>query len=215
MAATRLSLYGVATRFIGERPPASLTENSEARAALDEVWTAGSGAVRYLLECGLWNFAMRAVEIDAATDVTPSFGWQEAFAIPTDYVRLSQISADETFTTPLNDYEIEGSYIYADVDPLYMRYVSDDEAFGSDLGKWPESFALYAGYWLGFQIAPRIKSDLDLERLEKRLNRAMRDAKAKDAVNERTRFAPLGAWASARLGGGGRRDRGKRNTLIG
>ena len=214
MAVTRLALYNIATRFVGERPVDSLTENSEARRLLDEVYTTGDGAVRYFMEQGNWNFAMRAIEIDSASDVEPVFGWSFAFAKPTDMVRLDQISADETFGTPLNDYELEGSYIYANVDPLYLRFVSDDDEWGGDLAKWPPSFALYAGAWLGLQIAPRLKSDLDQERIEKKVKKLCLEAAANDAVQEPTRFPPLGRWARARFGGS-RRDRGSRTRLTG
>ena len=215
MSVTRLALYNIATRFVGERPVDALTENTEARKLLDEVYTTGDGAVRYLLEQGNWNFAMRAVEIDSSDDVDPAFGWSFAFAKPTDLVRLNQISSEETFNLPLNQYELEGSYIYANVDPLYLRFVSDDTDWGGDLSKWSPSFALYAGSWLGTQIASRLTSNLDLEKLEKRLKRLLVDAQSKDALQERTRFPPLGNWASSRMGPRSRRDRGNRSRLIG
>ena len=215
MATTRLSLYNLALEAAGERPIDSLDEDREPRRLLDAVWTAGNGLVRYCLEQGLWNHAMRAVRLDASATVTPSFGWSYAFDKPTDFVRLNQISADETFSLPLNRYEVERNYFVADTDPIYMRYVSDDGDWGNDLSQWPETFTMWVGHYMACRIGPRLKNDLDMERLEKRTKRLLIDARSKDAQQEPVRFPPMGSWSSARMGGSGRRDRGSRTTLIG
>lgn len=218
MATNQLALYNIALAAVGERALSSLTEAREPRRMLDEIWSRGDGAVKYFLEAGLWNFAMRAVQIDASTSVTPAFGFSYAFDIPTDFVRLAAISAGEYFTNPLTRYEFEGAYIYADVDPIYMRFVSDGADWGNDLAKWPETFTLWAGTWLGLQIAPRLINEVKLEALEKRTRRLLMDARSKDASQEPVRFAPLSSWARARYGKTGAsdwRDRGSRSRLIG
>lgn len=217
MAAGRLGLYNVAMRAVGERPLDSLDEDVDAKRMLDEVWSSGGGALRYFLEQGFWNFAMRAVQMDSDSDVTVQFGFQYAFEKPTDFIRLNQISGDETFSVPLERYEVETGYFYCDVDPLYLRYVSDDDDYGGDFSQWPETFTLWAGHWMACQIAPRLKNDLDMERLEKRTEKLLTDARSKDAQMEPTRFKPLGRWARSRYGSSSpfRRDRGPRNSLIG
>lgn len=214
MATTQLALYGIALRAVGERPISDLTEDSDPRRMLDEVWSAGDGAVTYCLEQGLWNFAMRMVRIDSDAASTPTFGFSYAFTKPTDLVRLDAISADPTFSGPLEVYEVEAGNFYANVDPIFMRYVSNGDDYGNDLSLWPGTFSLWVGHWLATQIAPRLKNDLDMERLEKRTTTFLRDARSKDAQMERTRYKPLGQWARSRLGYGTRRDRGPRNSLI-
>jgi len=215
MAQNQLAVYNIAMRALGERSIGSLTEETEARRVMDEIWNSGDGAVKYLLEQGHWDFGTRAVLIDSDADITPSFGYSYAFTRPTDFVYLNALSADEYFSVPLTDYEPEGAYFYADVDPLYMSYVSDDASYGSDMTKWPESFMLWSGHWMAVQAAPRLKNDLDMERLEKRTARLLSDARSKDANSAPARFPPMGGWASARLGGRVRRDRGSRSRLIG
>lgn len=215
MATSRLAIYNIALLAIGERKLDSLDEDRQPRRDCDEVWTRGTGAIKYWLEQGHWNFAMRAVKLDKSTSVVPEFGYSFAFQIPDDFVRLNMVSADERFNWPLMNYEIEGGYFYCDVDPLYLRFVSDDEDWGADLSKWPETFTLWAGTWMGKEIAPRSKNEIDEEKLDRKVNRLLVDARSKDCSMEPPRFSPLSSWAQARFGRHYRRDRGLRNKLIG
>ena len=218
MATDQLSLYNIGLRFIGERELANISENREPRRLLDGTWNAGDGAVKFFLENGYWNFATRAVKIDKSASVTPAFGHPNAFDVPTDYVKLVQISGNEFFNDALTNYEQEGDYFYASIDPIYMRYVSDHADYGNDLSKWPQHFTRWAGSWLGVQVAPRLKNDVDLDKLEKREHKLLVRARSKDASEEPTRWPPLSSWNRARFGSNyssGRRDRGSRSQLIG
>lgn len=215
MATSQIQLYNIGLLFIGERRLESLAETREPRRMLDEVWTRGNGATRYFLEQGYWNFAMRAIKIDSSPSISPDFGYSFAFEKPDDFIRLNMISGDDRFNWPLPDYEIEAGIIYCDVDPLFIRYVSDDEDWGADFSLWPETFTLWAGSWLGYQIVPTLKNEVDREALKKELRKLLVDARSKDAQQEPPRFPPLSSWAQARYGRHYRRDRGLRNKLIG
>ena len=215
MAWSKLALYNTACIALGERPLSSLTENQEVRHKLDSVFARGDGIIAFFMEQGHWNFAMRAVKIDKETSITPEFGFQYAFAKPTDFRKLNMIAGDEGFAAPLTHFEDEGIYWYANVDPLYVRYVSDDSAWGGDYSRWTETFGRWAGHWLALEIAPSMTGNLDLERLEKRVRRLLVEARSNDATNEPTRFPPLSSWATARLGGRNRGDRGSRARLTG
>lgn len=215
MAIGKLGLYNIAMLALGERRLASLTEDRDPRHDLDEIYVRGNGAVTYWLEQGQWNFAMRAVKLDRSTTVTPEFGFAFAFDIPTDFVRLNMISADERFGRPLDIYEFEGAYIYTDVDPLYMRYVSNDVDWGADFSRWPDTFSLWAGHWLAAQVGRRLLNDENYKNLMAETKRLRIDARSKDASQEPPRWPPLSTWASSRLGRSSRRDRGSRGSLTG
>lgn len=215
MAITKLQLYNIALTAIGETRLSALTDATESRRLLDEVYDRGTGAVDYFLEQGLWNFALRAAQVNSNSAVTPDFGFTYGFDIPTDFIRLDMISADEQFRYPLSNYEHEASYWYADVDPIYVRYVSNDASYGGSFAKWPNSLSIWAGHWLATQIAPATKSEDVVTRLEKRTEKLLLDAKSKDMSQEPARFSPPGSWVSARHGQRTRSDRGKRSTLIG
>jgi len=216
MATSRLQIYNIAMSALGERQIDSLSEDVESRRVMDEIWARGSGAIRYFLEQGHWNHAMRAVKLDKSATVTPEFGFTFAFEKPSDFIRMNMISADERFGYPLTDFEWEGNFVYAWVDPLYMRYVSDDEDFGANFSLWPETFTLWAGYYMATQAAPRLKNDTDMEVLEERTRKYRIDARSKDAMNEPPRWPPLSSWNQARYSRYFNRfDRGLRNKLIG
>ena len=215
MTTDQLALYNIATAAVGEREIGSLTEDREPRMMLDRIWSRGKGAVWYGLEQGYWNWAMRAVRIDAETSIDPEFGYTKAFALPEDFIRLNMISSDERFGYPLTDYELEVGHIWCEVDPLYVRYVSDHVDYGRDFGKWPETFNMWLGSWMGSQIAPRLTKEIDLKVLRKEVNKLLVDARSKDAQMEPPRWPPLSSWAQARLGRFYRHDRGLRNKLTG
>lgn len=182
---------------MGERRLSSVTEGRDARYHLDDEWTT---SFEYCLEQGLWNFAMRAARLTPAV-LDPEFGYQHAFSKPDDWVRTYVVSSSETLE-PLLRYNDETSYWFADANPLFVKYVSNHETYGGDLGNWPETFAYYVAARLAFLTCPSICSDSDskLERLAVIEKRARIDARSKDAMNEPPAFPPRGNWASARLG---------------
>jgi hypothetical protein len=216
MAWSKLALYNVACLALGEGPLDGLTDDTELRRQLDSVYSRGDGAIAYFMENGHWNFAMRAVKIDNDSAVTPAFGWTYAFSKPTDFRKLNMISSDEEFITGLNAYEDEADHWHADIDPIYVRYVSDDADYGGDFAKWTETFAIWAGHWMALQVAPVKMNDTALKDFRKLVRRLLTEARSNDAVGEPTRFPKLSSWASARHSSKqGRRDRGSRNSLLG
>lgn len=216
MSANRLAMYNGALALLGERSLSSLTESREPRRLLDEVWTRGNGAIRAILEKGLWNCAIRTIKSDYDADVTPDFGFTRAHSKPTDWVRTAAVCSDEYFYHALTQRECndERGYWFADLDELYVRYVSDDSAYGSDLSLWPESLMLYGHAYLAREIAPRLAA-AQFEEMEKLAKRRLKDAKSTDAMNEGTGVPMPGRWVQARHSGSGGRDRGSRSNLIG
>lgn len=214
--ATQLTLYNDALLLCGERFLASLTEERESRRLLDQVWTTSS-AVKTCLEMGQWNFAMRTIRVDYDTSIDPDFGYARAFTKPDDWVLTSALCADEFFRTPLLQFWDEAGYWYADLDTLYVRYVSNHATYGGDLGKWPESFREYVAEYLASKVILKITGSEEKEKAsERRLKKKLTLAKSRAAMAEPTSFPPPGAWARARGGWGGRRDGGGNSgNLIG
>lgn len=202
MATSRLALYNIALAKVGERSVASTDEGREPTRLLNEIWDRGQGAQVYWLEQGLWNWAV--IETSSTASSTGNFNFQWIHDRPTDYVRLAAISADQTFYNPLTRYEMQSTNIMTDISPVYLRYVSKSTTAGLDMEKWPETFTLWAGYWLALQIAPRIPnmSENDKELLRDEVRNLLYDARSKDAQDEPTRWPPLSSWAQARLSRG-------------
>lgn len=198
--ADRLKLYNDAlTTHLGERRLANLSEDREPRHNLDTVYDA---AVKFCLEEGNWDFAMRAVKIAKSTAVTPAFGYRFAFAKPLDWIRSFIISPNELLEPALVGKQVtdEAGYWYADVDPIYVKYVSLDTAYGLDLSRWPESFANYVGCYLATKIVkPTTSSQSFRDELGKVLKLLRSNALAKDAINAPVSFPPRGSWSRSRV----------------
>jgi hypothetical protein len=215
MATSKLAVWNGCLRLCRERKLSSLTENREPRRLLDDAWGDGSttGAVKACLEMGQWTFATRSAQIEYTPSIEPDFGYRRAFDQPSDMVRPVGICSDEYFNSPLLQYADERRYWYADLDTIYVRYVSNDSEYGADLSLWSEVFAKLVEAYLAREIVGSLTGG-DSERVEKSFGMAKKEAQSLDAMNNPTKFLPMGSWSRARFGGWGG-DRGSRSNLIG
>lgn len=210
---TKLSIYQGACAAIGARKIASLTEERLTRRELDGVFA--RGGIRTCLKQGQWNFAMRTAMLDYSPSVEPDFGFRRAFDKPTDWVRTCGVGSDEYIKEPLLDYVDEAGFWYADLDTIYVRFVSDGNDYGMDYSKWPDDFARYVEGWFGLQIHDRVVNNANKkEQLKEEVDKLLKGAKARDAMDEAAVMLPAGTWSSARRGYP-RGDRGNRGQLIG
>ncbi|MBU1235099.1 MAG: hypothetical protein KKC77_19600 [Proteobacteria bacterium] len=212
---TKLILYNTALLYCHERSISSLAEDREPRRLLDRVWDANE--VRRCLEMGQWHFAMRGSKIDPDPSIVPNFGYINAYNKPSDWVITAAVCQDEYFTTPLNRYTDEAGQWYADIDPLYVRYVSDDNSYGNDLGAWPETFADFVAWDMASRIIGKLAgSKEDMVEITNGRKQALQLAKNKAAMADPTRFAAQGNWSKARTYGSKRGDGGNSSgNLIG
>lgn len=210
----QLDLYNSALLLCGERFLLALTDECEARRLLDKVWA--DGGVTTCLEQGQWNFAMRTVQVDYDTNIEPDFGYTRAFEKPSDWVLTSALCVDEYFRAPLLQYTDEAGYWYADVDTIYVRYVSNHASYGSDMTTWPKSFYEYVAEYFCNKIIRKLSDSEDEEaKSDKRLKKKLLHAKSRAAMADPTRFTPPGNWTRSRGGWPGRNDGGSNGSLIG
>ncbi len=157
---------------------------------------------------GLWNFAMKDIELSYSPSVVSSFGFLYAFDKPADWVRTALIAADESFSVAFRAYEDQGAYWYADPDTLYVRYVSDDVQWGGDLSLWTPAFTTFAEHYGAWRVA-RVTtgSKADAQELEITQRRLLIQARSSDAMDEASRAIPQGSWVNARRGDQFRRER--------
>lgn len=200
--ADRLSIYRGALTLLGGANISSLSEDIPAKRALDAAWT---NSVAYMLEQGMWNFAIRTIELPYSEDVEPLFGFRHAFSKPDDWLRTVSIAETADFWEGLRRYEDETQYWHADQETIFVRYVSNDEAYGWNVGAWRQTFSKALEAYLAFESALPVASDRgnrsDVFTLFKQ---RLSDAKSKDAVDERVRMKPPGRWTRSRLGNGPR-----------
>lgn len=221
MATDRLKLYNGALTIIGERSIASLTTNEESRRLLDAQWN--DGAVEFCLQQGLWRFATRASKFSYDTSLTPAFGYPRAFAKPTDWQGTSAVCSDEFFRVPMTRYSDEIGWWFADIDDIYVKYISSDPAYGLNLAIWPPAFTEYVKAYLASKIVMKLTNDKERMTMIIKprtgiLAVAELDAKNKDCQGDPPKFPAQGSWSRSRMGGRARgpmRDGGNTGSLIG
>jgi hypothetical protein len=211
---SKLQIYQGAALALGDRKIISLTENRETRRALDSVWE--RDGVKRCLQMGLWHFASRSVQYDYSPSVEPPFGFKRAFNKPEDWVRTTKMCEDEFYKVPLLQYTDEAGFWYADLDTIYVSFVSLLPDYGMDFSKWPPNFTIFVELWFAWSICRRTtNSGQTKEDLWKDVDKALRNAKSTDAMDEATQFLPPGTWSTSRQGRTSRLDRGNRSRLIG
>jgi hypothetical protein len=193
--ATKLGIYRGALRLLGPHELASTSDDRPERYQLDDAY---DDAVAYMLEQGLWNFAMRSATVTESG--SPIAGWDYAFSKPTDIVRLAGISFEPSFMQGFEDYQDQNGEWYANVDTLYVRYVSNNASYGLDLDKWPPTFAKALSAYLAFESGLPISGDRgnrnDIFSLHKSL---LARAKTLDAFDESVKRDPPGRLVRTRL----------------
>lgn len=218
MATDRLKIYNGALRICKERALASLTESREPRFLLDQVWQ--DNGILWVLEQAQWKFAMRSARIDYSASIAPDWGFRRAFPKPDDWVSSCAMCADEYMRVPITMYRDEVGTWFADLDQLFVSYVSDDAGYGLNLAAWPQTFNdAVQGHFAEMIVGKLADATAErIDQVEKRAKALLRTAKNKDAKNGPPLFPPEGAWIRSRRGGsrrGNRNDGGPTGNLIG
>ena len=215
MTVSKLSLYQGALLNLSIERLDTISEDIEPRHTMDDVW---DNQLRdRVLQKGQWNFATRSVKLESSTSTTPTFGYQYAFDKASDFLRTVGVCQDEYFDIPLTRYVDEASWWFADMDPIYVRYVSNDSSYGYDYSIWPPNFSEWVEHYMAYKAGGRLKGQFDTDALYKKQKQALLEAKSTDAMESPALFPPLGSWSNSRVGwrSGGRADRGSRRRLIG
>mgnify|MGYP001559350837 CR=1 FL=1 len=203
---TKLTIANGALRHIGEEQltQTELTNASRKPARVfNAIWD--DGGVRACLEEGQWRFAKRTVSLTYSPSVsTEDWDFDYAFDKPTDWVRTLGVWGDSSMGDPLRDYREEAGYWYANVDTLYVSFVSDDASFGGDYSLWPQSFVRFVEAHFGAEMAgPMTDAGKELRGLRGRL---LAEARSKDSIRDPSRQLPVGSWVRARRGGSSREN---------
>ncbi len=203
MGTTKLQLYKRACILMEQTPISALTDAVESRRRLDDHY---DDALAWLMEQGFWRCGMRTVEITQNEAVSPAFAFEFAHDMPSDFVKKYVISASEFLDPPLdeqsagNAYLIEGGYLWANVTPVYMRYLSNDSSYGLDLTRWTEGMANAVAHELAARAAPFVTGSKELanELHDDALALAGR-AGTFDAMQQTTQATREGRWTKNRF----------------
>ena len=198
MSVTKLGLYNGVLRACREKRLKSLDENRKPRRLLDRIWT-DKNPVRFCLEMSQWQFATKTVKLEPSADVEPDFGFKYAYEKDEDFIRTVAIAFDEYFHNPITRYADEGDYWFSDTDLIYVKYVSDADDYGNNMGLWAPSFQdLVEAFMAKEAVGDLTNSSSLVSEIKEEFEKKEHNAKNKDGVNRPTRFGSSGSWNNAR-----------------
>lgn len=213
-SANKFALYNGALTLLGARTLSSINEEQESRRLLDGVWD--RGAVDNVLELGQWNFATVTAKLEYSASITPAFGFSRGFEKPSDLIKLTSLCSDEYLNSPLLAYHDGGGFWFTDLDEIYVQYVSNDSAYGTDFSLWPKTFVRVVEAFLAKSIVYKLtQNKTKKDDAEDEFGKLLSVAKSNDAMNSPTKFLPPGRLRMARNSGSSRGDRGSRSQLLG
>ena len=144
-----------------------------------------------------WNFASKRVKL-AKSATAPVFGWDHAYPLQSDHIRLRSVhdNTNGTGSVIFNEEQHEGALaIVTSADPIYIRYV----ARVTDPNLWSVGFRRAFILALARDLAiPISGSKLLLEKLTDEAKRALAGAKSVDALTSYPERRPVGSWAGSR-----------------
>lgn len=196
--ASKTDIANFALGEVGEQSIATLedatTPAREAKRFIDQ-------AIREVLASGKWKCAREtAVLAQAAT--APAFGWNYAYTLPANYVRMVTFNdVDPDFVTT-EVYERRGNQILTDETTAKIVYVKDLTIEGGDVGKMGPLMVKACYLNLAVKLVWRFQqSRVNRDTLKEDYMLSLKRAKVEDGTEE---IAPLpdrassSRWVSAR-----------------
>jgi hypothetical protein len=193
------ALYNKALQILGLPQLTSNTDESARKVALD--YAIDNKAVETVFELISWGFLYKRLKLSASVSEIPSFGFQYAFDVPADFIRIDSVSADEYFRHP-QDYTREGDFFYADVKDLYIRYLSNAQV--TTPAVWP----VYIHNLVAAELARNCSGVLDADRDNARImyQEYKDEAYNTDAQRNPPQVITTGSWVGSRASGTTRRN---------
>ena len=213
--ANKLEVWNQALVHLEKEALASLTSQTEARYVFEKAWP---GVVEEAFNEGDWNFAKVSAALVLNNVETAATGWTYVFDYPSDYLRTLTVSNVPDFQQAFVDYIDQGGFLHANQNVMYLRYISNAKMAAAtadaDLA-WPTLFWRYVALKLAYETCGKLTGGSTLrDSLERRKEKALRQAKSIDARNENNKIDRPGSWLRARRGFGGYGNR-LGNTVIG
>jgi len=115
MSVSTIDIVNRALDKVGYGAITSFTDGTKTSSLAQRTWVIVLDAV---LRDHPWNFAVVRT-ILASTTSTPSWGFSYKFPLPDDCLRVLDV-----LDLSAGEYQIEGRFILADEDTLYLRYIS-------------------------------------------------------------------------------------------
>ena len=154
MATDKLGVYNLALTLLGDHRLVGLSDDVEARYALDSSW---DRAVAFVFQAAYWRFALKTATLTHNGALTAIAGYTSTFAQPSNYYRPHAIYVLSGARECPIDVRQQGVLFHANTTPIYLRYI--DSSLIATVGSWPETFAKAVAAYLAFDVSSRVSQD--------------------------------------------------------
>jgi len=191
--ASETSIANVALRLVGGTRITSLTQGTPNANAVQDLY---SNVRDELLEYP-WNFATKRVKLAAST-TAPAFGFDNAFALPSDWLFTISAHDNDAGVGTINfrhEQVASQNVISSDVESIYLVYTFKE----TDSNLMSAGFRKALSSALARDLAVTIANSNILEdQLSKRATKDLARAKGLDAMGSFSEPRPRGSWANSR-----------------
>ena len=206
---TQTSIANMALQMAGYEPIASLNENSRGARAINRTY---QQVLWHELRSNFWNFSIKRATLAAAA-ITPSFGKNNYYILPPDFLDLAmpdqittynygQIPSVPNVPASQQDYQIEAydnnTLAIASnlASPIYIRYVSN--AINEAL--FDACFVTAFAAALALEVCEELtQSNSKLANIEKIYDDAIAMAKQRGSFESQPIVAPTDRYLTVRL----------------
>lgn len=197
MGVTKLSVFNIGQRGLGEPQLSSVDQDVERARDMRAAWEPTIG---FLLSIHPWNFATVVEQLSADGGATP-VGWDYAYSYPAHWLRHVFVSRTGLRTDALAEgWEDRAGHIMSNDEELYLGFVSD-QYVDALVGQWPRPFEQLAGTILGRVVALKATDSRSMLSDLVEQESALFDAAAGfDAQNQSRPPRKLGSWAGVLAG---------------
>ena len=159
MAIDKLGMYNLALLRLGEPALATLTDDRDARYALDAAYDLD--AIQYCLERIKPKFATKTVALTGAA--TPTLTLAYTHTLPADFITIVGVYSDTELDQPVSRYIQDGSTLLCDYGTVYLRYVCADTAVANFTPGFARVVALYLAREASYKLDPHRYEAIDAE----------------------------------------------------
>lgn len=147
--ATKLQVWNKALRLLGLPRLSDEDDNFPTAFELEDAWAT---VVLEVWEAADWNYATKHTSSVGDT-VGHTIGYTYRHDLPADWVRTITISPASDFSA-VADYRMEGGYIQAQDETIYIRYIASTFITDGRVPDWPPSFAEAVAAKLALELVP-------------------------------------------------------------
>ena len=118
---TSTTIANLALARLGNSTITDITEDTEVARACQLLY---EPTRRELLRSHRWNFAQKRATLTQLDDA-PAFGWDHAYQLPSDYIRVCEVGESEHGDVISERFIVEGQQLLTNADEVKLVYVYD------------------------------------------------------------------------------------------